>query len=39
MRDADERRRRQERAAGDALAIDIAAQAGDLRMLRMPAEG
>ena len=39
MRDGDEQRRRHERAAGDALAIDIAAQAGELRMLRKQAEG
>ncbi len=39
MGDSDERRRRQERAAGDALAIDIAAQTSELRMLRLPAEG
>ncbi|HEX3826600.1 MAG TPA: TIGR00730 family Rossman fold protein [Sporichthyaceae bacterium] len=39
MRDSDERRRPRERAAGDALAIDIAAQAGELRVLRIPAEG
>ncbi|HEX3614831.1 MAG TPA: TIGR00730 family Rossman fold protein [Sporichthyaceae bacterium] len=39
MRDADERRRRQELAAGDALAIDIAAQTSELRMLRLPADG
>jgi predicted Rossmann-fold nucleotide-binding protein len=36
MRASDERRRSQERAAGDALAIDIAAQTGETRKLRLP---